>query len=530
MDKLFSLNTILCAALGAVFSYYGIAPLILKYHDIRLFFVIFILLSGLSALCKTLSTLPDSLLFSRLNAREISHSDEFRYQTKRLSLFLVFFTGGLLIGISTRGEAFREGRISAGLPVQEITGITGVLLEDPRTSSTGRGMGLMRLTHSAGKDGSRVSSKGKILVFFPEGSIPRLKEFGRGSTIYVDGNFVESKKNTAETSIFRAGSSHIIKGPSKLDRIRTHTRLALIGVFSGEGDADKKARPAGNKAWGGLALALLLGIRDNLDSKLAAQYQNAGCSYILALSGMHLAIISSIITFLLKKPLGLKISTVVCAVFTILYVTLVGAQPSLVRSALMYLIGALTILFSWRKDAVRLLAVSFIVQLVIDSSSGESISFILSYLALLGILVLGQRIAELSRGIIPTFLSEPLSASLGAFFATISITEYFFASLRPIGIIAGLVMVPLTTVFMIASIIYLAAFFFPVPITAPLETCLSLLYKALEKTAYLAGKAPELTIIDPSFFIVLGIIMPFVLLSVCRHRLKLRQKIRRISV
>jgi competence protein ComEC len=110
-----------------------------------------------------------------------------------------------------------------------------------------------------------------------------------------------------------------------------------------------------NYSWGGLALALLVGIRDSLDSNLTRQYRDAGCSYVLALSGMHLAVLISIISFFLKKPLGLKKAAIAGAAVILLYCFIVGPMPSLDRSLLMYLLGVLAVLGALPKEPISLL-------------------------------------------------------------------------------------------------------------------------------------------------------------------------------
>ena len=336
------------------------------------------------------------------------------------------FALGLALGLASGGTVARN--VSFGIPEEAITGLTGVLQDDPRTVSGGRGLGILSLENTAGRGGIRSSAKGRVPVFFPDETLPRLKGFGRGSRVYVEGLPVSG----GETLLFRASSVHLIKPAPALERFRTGLRLELVRRFSsGPGSA------GGGEGWGGLALALLLGIRDNLDHDLAGLYQKAGSSHILALSGMHLAIISALIAFFLRRPLGLKAAAVLGAFFIVFYVFLVGPQPSLIRAAVMYLLGTLAVWGALPKRPGILLGLSFLVQISLWPESGLSISFILSYLALGGILTSGAALVELFRGTIPGVLLQPLSASLGAFLATAGVTAFFFGVLRPIGMGVG---------------------------------------------------------------------------------------------
>jgi competence protein ComEC len=182
------------------------------------------------------------------------------------------------------------------------------------------------------------------------------------------------------------------------------------------------------------------------------------------------------------------------AVFIGAYVYIVGASPSLERAAIMYAAGSLAILFALPCPPARSLALAFIVQLAAKPASGDSVSFVLSYLALAGILSAGEWAAALARGRIPALIASPLSASAGAFLATFAYTAVCFGEVRPVGIVCGLVMVPLTTVFMVLSMIYLAAVFLLPFLCHPLAFALDKLYWLLDTIVSFASKAPFVSV------------------------------------
>ncbi|MDR0708619.1 MAG: ComEC/Rec2 family competence protein, partial [Spirochaetaceae bacterium] len=159
----------------------------------------------------------------------------------------------------------------------------------------------------------------------------------------------------------------------------------------------------------------------------------------------------------------------------------------------MYLLGALSLLGAFPKKAPLLLAAAFLLQLLIWPSSGDSLSFILSYLALAGILFIGEAVHNLLRGTAPELLSQPLSASLGAFIATAPVTAAFFGIIQTAGILAGLVIVPLTTLFMIGSMAEPVLSLVPF-LGKAADTALSLLYLVLERLVGTAARIPPLRI------------------------------------
>jgi competence protein ComEC len=442
-------------------------------------------------------------------------------QLRLLSLWTTAFAAGLAIGIAAGAKI--SDTVYFGIPENTIREISGTLLDDPRIISGGRAMCTLSLKMVMGNGDVMATAHGQITVFFREENADRLKEFGRGTEVSAEGNLRnprvdadngnsavagDSASSTAGGAAFTARTLHITRAATPLERFRTGLRLGLTGRFT-------DSRRTG--AWAGLALALLLGIRDNLDSGFAAQYRNAGCSYILALSGMHLAILVSLISFLLKKPLGLRLAAISGAVIIIAYCFIVGPLPSLNRAALMYLLGVAAVLGMLKRDMLSLLCMAFLLQIIVTPQSGFSLSFILSYLALAGILVIGKAINGALMGKIPTVLLQPLSASLGAFIATAGVSAWFFSELRPVGILAGLALAPLAMVFMVLSIAWLCFDYIIPPLSFLSGKVLSLLYWLMEKISALAAAVPGIRA-NPFLVLFLSLLITVIILLLDRRR------------
>jgi len=465
---------VICAAAGTAFGFYFFGSL----EPVVIITIMFVLLS---VLC-----------FFRV----LSSIDLKQRQFRLMSVYSAVFTAGLCIGISAHTASVNN--IKFGIDEEKITAISGVLLEDPRIISSGRAAASVSLKQTSGTGGLRLSSKGELTVFFPENNALKIREFGRGTEIFAEGA-VHSGKNGFT---FSARSMHVTKQAPPIEKMRTKVRLNLIQRFSKN---FAKGNSFTNVNAEGLALAMLTGIRDNLDTGLAAMYRNAGLSYIWALSGMHLAVLTFLIAFLLRKLLGIKAAAITGAVIIIVYCFIVGPMPSLNRAALMYLLGVLAVLGTLPKESISILSISFIIQIIITPVSGNSISFILSYLAMLGILIIGRPLVSLLAGKVPDFLIKPLAVSCGAFLATAGVTCFTFGVLAPAGIITGLVIVPASTIFMIGSIIWLVLDM--VSLSGIINIPLSLLYQFTEKTVYFAGRVPHISVSKPFSILILSLVL-----------------------
>ena len=470
------------AALGMAFSYYAYPFLISlrsgKYLILGLLFLLIIAVS----LFRVLKLYPGE----KSKAVFIT------------SILVAAAAVGFSLGIASRRSVIDTPEF--GLASNRVIAVSGTLIEDPRTLHGGSGLGALELSESSGQGGLRASAKGIITVFFPAESIPRLREFGRGALIYIDGTVSIAEMGP----LFNASSVHVVRPASGLEQFRTSLRMKLLEKFRYRQDRKYEAGEA--PVWGPLASALLLGMRDDLAVDLSEGFRNSGCAHILALSGMHLAILSAVLAFLIKRPLGIKGASIAGALFIVLYVFVAGSQPSLVRSAIVYFMGTISLWGFLKGKPFSLLCMAFIIQLIFQSRTGLSLSFILSYLALTGILTMGESFHRIFRGRLPEILSQSLSSSLGAFIVTAPVIVLYFNVLRPIGIIAGLFAAPLSALFMVLALIALVVSFLPFALWSVLDFILVQVYRLFKLSVTLAGQAPGMSFSNPIPVLIFAII------------------------
>ena len=146
-----------------------------------------------------------------------------------------------------------------------------------------------------------------------------------------------------------------------------------------------------------LLKALLTGDRSGLTKELTATFRAAGASHILALSGLHIGIIYSILAritglfgngiMVARLRSGLLVSA---AAF---YTVMTGAAPSLVRAFLFILLSEIARNLPERKrDPARILHCALLIQLVMNPRAISDLGFQLSYLAVFGIVYIMPRL------------------------------------------------------------------------------------------------------------------------------------------
>ena len=122
------------------------------------------------------------------------------------------------------------------------------------------------------------------------------------------------------------------------------------------------------------------------------------------------------------------------------------------------------------------------------------------------------------RGKIPALLAGGLSASTGAFLATAAVVSLFFGVLRPVGILAGLLLMPLATVFMIGALGNLALSFIAPALAGPPGRLLSLLAGVQNSLVSLAARAPGLPVPRPLPVLALSLFLSMLIGYGARRR------------
>ncbi len=138
-----------------------------------------------------------------------------------------------------------------------------------------------------------------------------------------------------------------------------------------------------------LVKALLTGDRSNLSPGTGRAFRDSGAAHILALSGLHLGIIYGIVTkcfvILGNSPAAVKARSALTIAATGAYCLMVGAGPSISRAFLFILLRELSVIFGRTASLRDTLCGAFVLQVCLNAEAVRSVSFQLSYLAIVGI-------------------------------------------------------------------------------------------------------------------------------------------------
>ncbi len=212
----------------------------------------------------------------------------------------------------------------------------------------------------------------------------------------------------------------------------------------------------------GIAEALLIGYKEDLDKDLVQAYSNAGVVHIIAISGLHLGLIYVMLTWIFERLPFIKRSKFIKLVLLLsclwLFSILTGASGSVLRSAVMFTFIVIGKNYFKQSSIYNSLAGSAFLLLCYDPYFLWDVGFQLSYVALIGIVSLQQPIGRLfySKHNWLTKIWELFSVTLAAQIATFPVCIYYFHQFPNLFFVTNLIAVPLSTVILFAEILLVA--------------------------------------------------------------------------
>ncbi|MCD0473427.1 ComEC family competence protein [Flavobacterium sp. EDS] len=241
-----------------------------------------------------------------------------------------------------------------------------------------------------------------------------------------------------------------------------------------------------NKTEMNVALALILGQQQDISPEIIKDYQYAGVTHILSVSGLHVGYILIFITYILKpipntqKGSLIKLITIIVSLFA--FAVISGFSPSVLRSVVMFSFVTLGIHLRRSVNIYHTLLVSIFFLLLFEPAFIFDVGFQLSYLALFFIIWLQPILKKLwsPKHKFTTAIWNALTVSFAAQIGTLPICLYYFHQFPGLFFVANIVIIPFLSVIMILGII--------VMILAAFNSAPTLLVLLLEKSIFYLNK------------------------------------------
>ena len=228
----------------------------------------------------------------------------------------------------------------------------------------------------------------------------------------------------------------------------------------------------------GLAEALLIGYKEDLDKALVQSYSNTGVVHVIAISGLHVGLIYWLLAMLLQplvRRKGLRFLKPVLIIIGLwMFSILAGASPSVLRSAVMFTFIVIGQSFSRKISIYNSLAASAFLLLCYNPFWVWDVGFQLSYAAVLSIVIFMKPIYNLwfIENKILDAIWKLNTVTISAQILTLPICLYYFHQFPNFFLVTNLLAVPLSSLILLGELLLFAVS----PITAMAEHLGWLLY------------------------------------------------------
>lgn len=347
-----------------------------------------------------------------------------------------------------------------------------------------------------------IKAKGNILIYFEKDSQSSKVQYGDQLVIFKSLQPARNSGNPGsfdyqEYCAFRNIYHQVylkqgeymkmkLKNDNVLKKFLFKIRAYVVEIL-------KKFIPGNKEA--GLAEAMLIGYKDDLDKNLVQSYSNTGVVHIIAISGLHLALIYWLLN-LLTKPFEkwkrlryVKPLTIITGLW--LFSLAAGASPSVLRAALMFTCIVIGNSLTRKTSVYNSLAASAFLLLCINPFWLWDVGFQLSYAAVLSIVIFMKPVYNCF------FVSNKLldqcwklmAVTIAAQILTAPLCLYHFHQFPNLFLFTNLIAVPLSSLILFGEILLCAIAWFPAAADV-VGWCLYQCLRFLNGFVELAGSLP----------------------------------------
>ncbi len=207
-----------------------------------------------------------------------------------------------------------------------------------------------------------------------------------------------------------------------------------------------------------IAQGLVLGGSSRLSPELKNIFARAGVLHILAVSGLHIGFILTILgTIFLPLPVSPKIKFFLIMALLLFYAGITGFRPSVLRASLMAFLFGISFILQRNVDSIHIVNMSALILLLLNPFMLFDTGAQLSFGAVYGIVYLLPKLNNIILKHIKLRALKPILWSIAtSFTAQVFVSPfliYYFNQLPTLAVFSNLLIVPLASI-----IIYLLFF------------------------------------------------------------------------
>lgn len=274
------------------------------------------------------------------------------------------------------------------------------------------------------------------------------------------------------------------------------------------------------------AKALLLGDRTDVDYESNTTFKVSGISHIIAVSGLHISILFSLVVLLCGRRRLL--TTLIGVPVLLLFAAVVGFTPSVTRACIMQILMLLALLFNREYDPPTALSFAALVMLVFNPMVITSASFQMSVGCMAGIFLFSKRITDWINGFsiwrewkgkklrvrFRNWISTGVGITVSAMFFTTPLVAYYFGTVSLIGIITNLLTLWVISVIFYGILAVCMLYAIWAKAAIAVAWCVSWLIRYVLMISKTLSAFPLAAVYTKSIYVVLWLVLCYALIGV----------------
>ncbi|MBU1660894.1 MAG: ComEC/Rec2 family competence protein [Chloroflexi bacterium] len=204
-----------------------------------------------------------------------------------------------------------------------------------------------------------------------------------------------------------------------------------------------------------LFAGILLGVETGIPEPVVQDFKNTGTSHVIAISGFNITIVAGLFATFFGRFLGPQKGAVAAVIGIAIYTLLVGADPAVVRAAIMGGFALFARQVGRRQHGLNALAFTAAIMALANPHVPWDVGFQLSFAATLGLVLYADPMAQwftrLASRRLPEKAAKNLAGPVGEYFlftiaaqiTTLPIMAYHFGRISLVAFVANPVILPI---------------------------------------------------------------------------------------
>lgn len=241
----------------------------------------------------------------------------------------------------------------------------------------------------------------------------------------------------------------------------------LRGLYGVRARGEQLINRALAEPYAALANGMLLGIESNIPDDVRERFNDTSASHVIVISGSNVALITGVLLAMSAWLLGRRAAWMAALAGIAIFTLLVGAEPSVLRAALMGVLVVVAAALGRQSTALVSLGAACLVMAAFRPHVLWDVGFQMSAAATAGLVLVAPRLSSGLETFYPAresasggsqalraavgLLGESLAITLGASLAVLPLILFHFHRLSLVGVFTNLLIVPVQPLILFAG-------------------------------------------------------------------------------